>query len=275
MPASLGRFRGGLAGGLPWAALACLAAFACRANPGAGGDGSQPAAAAASAPALPPLVLKDDTPNLLLTWVGAEGDFHVAEQIAQVPEESRKQVRVVITDQPAGSGASVYVADLTTKNADGSYPVATLSRADWDKIGADRRKTRMEALAPAQPGSRDASKGTAGTSGAGAMPDGDGSASDGAGSVAAVTAIIYGADWCKPCHEAERYLKSLGVAVTKKNIEESRSAQAEMREKLSRVNRQDGSIPVIDVMGRIFVGYAPGPLKQAVDAARRNVQKHG
>src|SRR4051812_374587 len=79
MPASLGRFRGGLAGGLPWAALACLAAFACRANPGAGGDGSQPAAAAASAPALPPLVLKDDTPNLLLTWVGAEGDFHVAE----------------------------------------------------------------------------------------------------------------------------------------------------------------------------------------------------
>jgi glutaredoxin len=83
-----------------------------------------------------------------------------------------------------------------------------------------------------------------------------------------VTAIVYGADWCKPCHEAERYLRSLGVAVTKKDIEESRAAQAEMREKLARVNRAGAGIPVIDVMGKIFVGYSPGPLKQAVDAAR-------
>jgi hypothetical protein len=64
--------------------------------------------------------------------------------------------------------------------------------------------------------------------------------------------------------------------VTKKNIEESRAAQAEMREKLSRVNRTGSGIPVIDVMGKIFVGYSPGPLKQAVDAARHaTVQKRG
>jgi hypothetical protein len=64
--------------------------------------------------------------------------------------------------------------------------------------------------------------------------------------------------------------------VTKKNIEESRAAQAEMQEKLARVNRNGGGIPVIDVMGKIFVGYSPGSLKQAVDAARHaSAQKRG
>jgi glutaredoxin len=86
---------------------------------------------------------------------------------------------------------------------------------------------------------------------------------------------VYGADWCKPCHDAERYLKSLGVAVTKKNIEESRAAQAEMQEKLARSNRAGSSIPVIDVMGKIFIGYSPQSLRQAVEAARNAAAKHG
>jgi glutaredoxin len=91
-----------------------------------------------------------------------------------------------------------------------------------------------------------------------------------------VTAIVYGADWCKPCHDAERYLKSLGVRVTKKNIEESRAAQAEMQQKLARAQRSGSSIPVIDVMGRILIGYSPGSLKQAVEAAKQaRAQKQG
>jgi glutaredoxin len=219
------------------------------------------------ADALPPFALSDDTPNLLLTWVGDDGDFHVVEKLELVPADHRKQVRVVSTTEPSGTGTSVYVADLEQKRPDGSYAVTTLPRADWEKIGADRRKTRLEAQAPGQPptsGAGDAAKAAApGASGA-------------TDSSAAVSAIVYGADWCKPCHDAERYLKSLGVAVTKKNIEESRAAQAEMREKLSRVNRTGAGIPVIDVMGKIFVGYSPGPLKQAVDAARHaTVQKRG
>lgn len=205
------------------------------------------------APALPALVLKDDSANLLLTWVGEDGDFHVVERIDAVPAEHRKQVRVVDTTQTTGTGALVYVADLANKRPDGTYAVSTLPRAEWEKLGADRRKTRLEALAPGQlPVPADPSQPGAG----------------GAEASTAISAIVYGADWCKPCHDAERYLKSLGVSVTKKNIEESRAAQAEMQEKLARVQRSGAGIPVIDVMGKIFVGYSPGPLKQAVDAAR-------
>jgi glutaredoxin len=238
-----------------WVLLICVptVSVACRRHADPSADlGSVTAEAPAAA--LPSLLLKDDSQNLLLTWVGEDGDFHVVERIDAVPAEHRQQVRVVETTQTTGTGALVYVANLADKRPDGSYAVSTLPRGEWEKLGADRRKTRLEALAPGQlPAPGEPNPPSAGSS---------------AEASTAISAIVYGADWCKPCHDAERYLKSLGVAVTKKNIEESRAAQAEMREKLARVQRSGAGIPVIDVMGKIFVGYSPGPLKQAVDAAR-------
>jgi glutaredoxin len=83
-----------------------------------------------------------------------------------------------------------------------------------------------------------------------------------------VTATIYGASWCHPCHQAQELLESLGVKVTKKDIEESDAAQREMQEKLRKIHRGGGSIPVIDVMGQIFVGFSEGALRAAVARAR-------
>jgi glutaredoxin len=143
----------------------------------------------------------------------------------------------------------VYVANLREKKADGTYPVTSMPRSEWDELGAKNRKARLEALAPS------------------AMPPAAPSSS--AAAVAGdVSAIVYGASWCGPCHQAEALLKSLGVKVTKKDIEENPSAGAEMREKLQRVHRQGGSIPVIDVMGQILIGFSPGALRAAVDHAR-------
>jgi glutaredoxin len=256
-------------------ALVCgLTGLACRAKPSSQGAAAAPQANAAGE-ALPGLKLTDESQNLLLTWIGEDGDFHVAEAIDKVPANRRSRVRVVQMDQAEGSGASVYVADLTVKREDGSYAVSTLPRSEWEKLGADLRKTRMEALAPGAKPGEPAQPGVPGSA-----PSGDAEPNlqspPALSANGAVTAIIYGADWCKPCHDAERYLKSLGVSVTKKNIEESRAAQAEMQQKLARANRSGSSIPVIDVMGRIFVGYSPGSLKQAVEAARHdNAAQHG
>ena len=246
-----------------------ILAFGCR-NGARSGPAPTAEAIASAEAALPSLRLADDTPNLLLTWLSDDGDFRVEEQIDKVPPEHRKQVRVALTDQTAGSGSSVYVADLSVKREDGTYAVSSLPRAEWEKLGADKRKTRMEAFAPNAP------TGAAGSSGASSGEEPSAHPPDLGITDSAVTAIVYGADWCKPCHDAERYLKSLGVAVTKKNIEESRSAQAEMQEKLARAHRTGSSIPVIDVMGRILIGYSPGSLKQAVDAAKQaRAQKQG
>lgn len=201
---------------------------------------------------LPPLELRDDTAGLLLTWVDEKGDFHVVQKIADVPAAARGQVRVVVSSRVEGTGAQVYVADLSKKNPDGTYPVGTRSRAQWDELGAQKRRARLEALAPPPPS---ASVGEE-------RPPSEPEAADG------VSAIIYGAEWCKPCHDAERYLKQRGVKVVYKDIEENPLAAQEMKEKLQRKGMPSASIPIIDVMGQLLVGFDPRALDRAVEAAR-------
>lgn len=214
---------------------------------------------------LPPLEVRDDTPDLLLTWVDEKGDFHVVQAPGEVPEAARDQVRVVVTSKEEGTGRLVYVANLKNKAADGSYAIQTLTRAQWNEVGAERRKVRMEEFAkqaPVVPPGGGAPG--AGQPGKGAEPTKEELKAN-----SKVIATIYGASWCKPCHDAEAYLKKIGVNVTKKDIEESRSARAEMEKKLAQAGRMGASIPVIDVAGQLFVGFNEATLRHAVESARK------
>lgn len=237
--------------------LACAAG--CKRDQQASPSGSGQAAQVPEGNDLPPLQLRDDTPDLLLTWVDDKGDFHVAQKPEEVPQTSREQVRVVVTTKEEGTGRLVYVANLTNKAGDGTYSVKTIPRAQWNEIGAERRKIRMDALARENPV-------------ASALPEAKAPTEltpEEKKLNAKVQAIVYGADWCKPCHDAEAYLKKMGVNVTKKDIEESRAARAEMEKKLADVGRMGASIPVIDVAGQIFIGFSPGVVKKAVETARK------
>lgn len=214
-----------------------------------------PASAAPKARELPALTLREDTPNLLLTWIDEKGDFHVVQKPSEVPAASRSEVRVVVADKVEGTSDLVYVANLNEPGADGNYRAKTITRAQWDELGAKRRKARLEALAPS------------------AAPQASSSAARAAETrphESSVLAIVYGADWCKPCHDAERYLRGRGVNVIKKDIEESEAAAREMKQKLSRAGMGGASIPVIDVMGRILVGFSPPALDRAVQAAQQS-----
>jgi glutaredoxin len=228
------------------------------------GDKSSDPTTTPKASDLPPLEVKADTANLLLTWIDEKGDFHVAQKPADVPTEGRGTVRVVVTTREEGTGALVYVANLDETTATGAYRLKTLPRAEWEELGASKRKSRLEALAPsALPSSAPAPAG-----------DGDGNAKPPSATPAAkapatgIVVIIYGADWCKPCHDAERYLKQRGATVIKKNIDDNEVAAEEMHKKLARAGRSGASIPVIDIMGQIQVGFSPAALEQALAAAR-------
>ncbi len=236
--------------------LTFIAGCKCSKDEGGGQDDT---AAKPTAAELPHLDLRDDTENLLLTWIDEKGDFHVVQKIADVPEKSRGAVRVVVTTLEEGTGKLVYVADLSKKNPDGAYPVRTLTRAAWDEKGAERRSARLEALAP-RPSAAPSGSAPPGTD----TPPGE---LDPKG-VAGVVAIIYGAEWCKPCHDAARYLKQRGVTVIEKDVEESQVAAREMKEKLIRAKLQGASIPVIDIMGQVMVGFSPQALDRAIEAAR-------
>jgi glutaredoxin len=209
-------------------------------------DDPPPAASAE----LPPLELRDDTPNLLLTWVDDKGDFHVCQKITDVPETARATVRVVVTDREAGTGQRVYVADLRNKSTAGGYAVRTMARAQWEEIGASKRQERLEKLAPSAVAAR--------------APAPSASAAAGGAAV-----IVYGADWCKACRDAERYLRQRGVEVVHKNIETSAAAQAEMKDKLRRAGLpQSAQIPVLDVGGEIQLGFNPSAVDRALARAQ-------
>jgi glutaredoxin len=214
---------------------------------------------------LPALVVRPDTPNLLITWIDEKGDFHVVQKPADVPASAREKVRIVVADKELGTGDSVYVTNLNESAPDGSFRLVTLSRAAWDELGASRRSARLEALAPpsasvpapgATPGAPGAPSAAPGSPGAKSAP------------LTAVQAIIYGAEWCKPCHDAEAYLRKRGVTVVKKDVDENQAANAEMRRKLDRAGLGGASIPVIDIMGRILVGFSPSALERALESAR-------
>jgi glutaredoxin len=219
-------------------ALLCLAG--CKRPPAVDDLAPEPTA---SAKPLPPLVINDETPDLLLTWIDAKGDAHTAEKPANVPMEGRDQVRVVVTTRDEGTQGSFYVANLTNQNADKSYPVSTMSRSDWDTIIAKRRQA---ARPPEQ---------------AAADPQ---AAAD-AGPAGPFTVIVYGASWCGACHQVMDFLKQRRVPAVEKDIEADPGANEEMRAKLARAGlRGASSIPVVDVGGRILVGFDPRAMEDAL-----------
>ncbi len=238
---------------LLFCALLLFGAVACKKDPAPEGD------AAPKPKELPALVVKADTPNLLITWIDEKGDFKVVTKPADVPSSAREKVRIAIADKEVGTGDSVYVTNLNESAPDGSFRLSTLSRAAWEELGASRRAARLEALAPlapSAPGSPSAPAAAPSAGDAKKLP------------MSGVQAVIYGAAWCKPCHDAERYLKQRGVNVVKKDIEENEAAAAEMRRKLERAGLGGASIPVIDVMGRILQGFSTAALDRAIEAAR-------
>ncbi|HET7544476.1 MAG TPA: glutaredoxin family protein [Polyangiaceae bacterium] len=241
-----------------WLLALCVALAGCRkqATPAP----SDETGAVPKPTELPALEIKDDTADLLLTWIDDKGDFHVVQKPADVPKEGREQVRVVVTTREEGTGKLVYVSNLNEVTPAGAYRVKTMTRAAWDELGAGKRKARLEALAPS------AVPAPAESVAAGAQPGAPNAAKKAL--VTGISATIYGASWCKPCHDTEKYLKQRGVTVVDKDIDENPVAAAEMRQKLERAGRSGSSIPVIDLMGQILVGFSPMALDQAIEAAR-------
>jgi glutaredoxin len=238
------------------AALSMLAA-----PPGCGkkeDDGTAPRLADEK---LPSLSIGDDTPNLMLTWIDEKGETHVELRPSDVPAEGRSLVRVVVADREDGTGELFYVVDLTKKGGDGTYIAQTMPRRAWEEMIVKRREAHIAKTAPPPPPSPVQPNPSNPSDPSAPAPPSPGTP------VGGLTAIIYGADWCKPCHEAAAYLKSKGVQVVEKNVEKSEAAQSEMRSKLAKSGRNGGSIPVIDVRGQIVIGFSQSSLDRAIAKA--------
>jgi glutaredoxin len=193
---------------------------------------------------------------MLFTTIDDKGQFQTVMSVKDVPLVGRDVVKVVDPDRDEGThDDKIFVADLRNEQADGTYAVHTMSRADFDQIAVARRKAHGPTLADNAPDG-----GAHG--GPGGVPEPSGSASGRSPLV-----IIYGASWCSACHEAAAYLRRKGVPFIEKDVEEDASAQREMQAKLQKAGLRGGSIPVLDVRGRVMVGFNPRSMDEALGRA--------
>jgi glutaredoxin len=215
---------------------------------------SGPAPAPSGAPALPPLVVRDGSQGLTFSYITLDGGFQLAKKVADVPYEARDSVRV--WSEVSGDGIAgpwVYVADLRNQLPDGAYKVEVLSRAAFDALAAERRdKSKKAPAKPAEPAAK--------------APDPTAAPTGSAVAKGKLKVIIYGADWCKPCHMAENYLKSKGIPFEHKDIDDPETNE-EMRIKLQEAGIKTHSIPVLDVNGKLLVGFSEPELDKALAAA--------
>ena len=203
-------------------------------------------------PSLPPLTIRDDSHDLTFSYILLDGGFRQVKSVADVPYEARDAVRVWSENSGDGiAGPYIYVADLRMKLPDGTYRVDVMERSYFDDLAEDRRKKSKLGTAPPAGGNVD-------------PPGGGGQVKPGTGKL---VVIIYGADWCKPCHDAESFLKSKGIPFVHKNIEDPNDNE-EMREKLESAGIHSNSIPILDVGGKLLVGYDPGELDRAIAEAQ-------
>lgn len=176
-------------------------------------------------------VITAESTEFLFTWIDDKGEFHVDPKVAAVPENARETVRVADPVKDPPKLDDVFVADLRAPGPDGHFPVKTMSRTEFEKLAVDRRKANGQKQLEAR-------------GAASVLPGNE-----------APTVIIYGASWCGPCHQAADYLKEKNVKYVLKDIEQDNGAATEMRGKLDAAGMRGGSIPVIDVKGKILIGF--------------------
>jgi len=207
---------------------------------GACKKGAPPPAAPALRAELPPREVSRAS-ALLYTYVDASGMFATSEQAEKVPDVGRRVVRIM--GQGRGevqrrNNLNVEVIDLRDLLAKGRTQPRVMLREEFES----------RALAQLPPGDSCALSDPHGPPLAD-EPDRAGSADE------PPIAILYGTRWCKACKAARRYLSFNLIPFTAKDVEKDPSAARELQEKVSRFGIAADRVPILDVRGRLLVGF--------------------
>ena len=192
---------------------------------------SKPDAGSSAAAELPRLLLSKERKDLLFTFVDGEGRLRDVDAVEKVPEPQRKQVLVRDLSKPPEElkvDQYVFVADLT-REENGAWPYTVVSRYQVDR----------------------------------SLKEGDFVADEGDFDDAGERmVVVYGTAWCGACQQARSWLTKRGIPHLDKDVEEDPKAQAEMTRKMKRAGMQFGGVPVIDVRGKLMLGFDPKELER-------------
>ncbi len=181
--------------------------------------------------------------DVVLEYADLGGRFRRARGIGTVPLPSRLVVRVIpptASETRSGDDVSVQVVDLNRPDADGRFTAARMRRIDFE----------ARALAALPPGraSRIAVRGVAGVFG---------------GVHVRPTVTVYGTGWCAACRDTRAYLDRRSIDYRFVDVEKDPARAEEMARVLARVGVGADRVPVIDVYGRVLVGFRRAPSGRA------------
>lgn len=210
--------------------VAALAAvLACGPEKPPAPDRTAPTADPAASDAAVTAVLPADAADAILTFAGDRGIFKDTNKPAEVPDEAKGFVRVTLLNGPEPPPGRVWVTNLRTPEADGSFKLVTEQRGLFEEVATGQgRSSHVElpaGLEPPMPAPREAD------------------------------VIVYKTDWCGVCKQLTGYLDRKGIKYVAKDIEKDSAAAGELQAKSKEKGFKMGSVPVVDVRGEIMVGF--------------------
>jgi glutaredoxin len=192
----------------------------------------------------------------LFTYVDEKGQFQTVDKPDAVPARSRRMVRAVDPSkgvQDRRDTTNVYVVDVNELLRKGHSQARPLSRPAFETGALAQLPPGASSLLADRPADFDAD---AGAAGGGAAP---------AAGLPVVT--VYGAAWCGACKEAKRYLAARKIPFVEKDIERDRGAASELAEKAARLGVPTDRIPILDVRGRLLIGFDQARLEALLGEA--------
>jgi arsenate reductase-like glutaredoxin family protein len=78
---------------------------------------------------------------------------------------------------------------------------------------------------------------------------------------------LYGASWCNACKAAREYLRARRIPFADRDIERDEAAARELRAKAKRLGIAADRIPVLDVRGRLLIGFDKARLEALLGEA--------
>jgi glutaredoxin len=182
-------------------------------------------------------IVRPDSGHLIFSWF-EDGQGRTATSRAEVPESARGDVRVQDPTIPPDllNPDIVFIADLTTPEPDGTFPVVAISRGDYEA----RRK-------PGTPENQNAAPAEPIVSGAGEV-------------------IMYATVHCPHCHRARRWLLEQKIPYREIDIEKNTAAAAALEEKGRAQGVATGGVPMFEINEQLLPGFNPDAIRKALSS---------
>jgi len=177
------------------------------------------------------LKITDGSDHFLFTYLVADGSFETVDDMSQVPEGAREQVVVTDTSlspEQRKSSRIIYVADLTAKRDNGTYPCRPVSRFKFER---DLLREPGSASTVLPPQCKDM------------MP----SPKD--------RVVLYSTSWCGVCKAAAEFLEKFKIPFEEKDVEKDAAAQQELTCKALKTGTRINGVPVFDIAGTLLLGF--------------------